>query len=102
MEDETNPGIVVNEQLIEDVAKVARLELTHAEIQKFLPQFKEILATFAQLSEVETPEDEVSLHAVELRNVMRDDVPSSCLSQDEALAQTKHKKEGYFKGPKVV
>ena len=102
MKGDSDQEIELNEQLIQDVARVARLELTNEEIQQFLPQFKEILATFAQLSEVETPDEEVSLHAVELRNNMREDLPGVCLSQEEALAQTNHKKDGYFKGPKVV
>ena len=92
----------VDRKLLERVAENARLKLTEEEIQKFLPQLKEALEFFSKLQEVNTENVKPSFHPVELKNAMREDVEKKCLAQDEALSLTEHRKEGYFKGPKVI
>ena len=92
----------VDRKLLEHVAQVARLKLTEEEIKKFLPQLKEVLEFFSKLQEVDTDNVNPSFHPVELKNVMRDDSEKECLSQDEALSLTEHKKDGYFKGPRAI
>ncbi len=92
----------VDKELIENVARVARLKLTDSEIKKFLPQLKEILNAFSKLDEVNTKGTEPSFQPVELKNFMREDKPGDVLDQEKALENTSHKKDGYFKGPKAV
>ena len=92
----------VDRKLLEHVAEVARLKLTEDEIKKFLPQLKESLEFFSQLKDVNTDNVKPSFQPVELKNVLREDVEKKCLSQDEALSLAEHKKDGYFKGPRVV
>ena len=92
----------VDRKLLEHVAQVARLKLTEEEIKKFLPQLKEALDFFSQLKDADTDNVNPSFQPVELKNVMRDDSEKECLSQDEALSLTEHKKDGYFKGPRAV
>lgn len=92
----------INKELVEHVASVARLKLTDGEIKKFTPQLKEALEFFSKLQEVNTDNARPSFHPVELKNAMRDDIEKECLSQEDALSLTEHKKDGYFKGPKVV
>ncbi len=94
--------ITVDRKLLEHVAEVARLKLTEQEIKKFLPQLKEALEFFSKLEEVDTNNIKPSFQPVELKNVMREDAEKECLSQDEALSLTEHKKDGYFKGPRAV
>ena len=92
----------VDRKLIEHVASVARLKLTEKEIEKFLPQLREAIEFFSKLAEVDTDGVKPLFQPVEIRNVLRDDEPKECLTQDEALSQTEHKKDGYFKGPRAV
>lgn len=92
----------IDRKLLEHVAEVARLKLTEEEIKKFLPQLKEALEFFSKLQEVNTDSVKPSFQPVELKNVMREDKEKTCLSQDDALSLTEHKKEGYFKGPRAV
>ena len=92
----------VDRKLLEHVAQVARLKLTEEEIKKFLPQLKEVLEFFSKLQEVDTENVKPSFHPVELKNVMREDSEKKCLTQDEALSLTEHKKDGYFKGPRAI
>ncbi len=92
----------IDRKLLEHVAETARLKLTEDEINKFLPQLKESLEFFSKLQEVNTDNVKPSFHPVEIKNVMREDVEKECLSQDDALSLTEHKKDGYFKGPRAV
>src|SRR3989338_4460634 len=98
----TSNKITVDRKLLEHVADVARLKLTEQEIKKFLPQLQEALEFFSKLEEVDTSNVKPSFQPVELKNVMREDIEKPCLSQDEALSLTEHKKDGYFKGPRAV
>ena len=92
----------VDRKLLEHVAEVARIKLDEEEIKKFLPQLKEALEFFSKLKEINTDNVKPSFHPVELKNAMREDVEKECLTQEEALSQTEHKKDGYFKGPRAV
>ncbi|MDP3765984.1 MAG: Asp-tRNA(Asn)/Glu-tRNA(Gln) amidotransferase subunit GatC [Nanoarchaeota archaeon] len=92
----------VDRKLLEHVAELARLKLNEEEIKKFLPQLKEILEFFSQLNKINTDNVKPSFQPVELKNAMREDKEEKCLSQDDALSLTEHKKDGYFKGPRAV
>ncbi len=92
----------VNRQLIEKVAKNARLKLTEQEIKEFLPQLKEILTYFSEIEKAPVGNLPPSFHPIEVKNVTREDIPKKGLTQQEALQNTKHKQDGYFKGPKTI
>ena len=92
----------IDNKTIEHVAEIARLKLTEKEKEKFIPQLKEALEFFSKLNEVNTDNVEPSFHPVEIRNSVREDIEGKCISQEEALSLTEHKKDGYFKGPRVV
>ena len=92
----------VDKELIKKVAENARLELSEAEINEFVPQLKEILDAFSTLDTLDTIRVRPSFQPVEIKDALREDKARQCLSQEEALKNTCHKKDGYFKGPRVV
>ena len=92
----------IDKALIKHVAQVARLNLTEKEIREFLPQLKEILGAFSKIKKVDTKKVKPSYHVVELKNALREDIPKKCLDNETALKNTKHKKDGYFMGPKII
>lgn len=92
----------IDENLIKKVAQNARLELSEDEIREFVPQLKEVLESFSSIDEIETEDVSPSFQPVDIRNTVRKDEAGKCLSQEEALKNAHHKKEGYFKGPRVV
>jgi aspartyl-tRNA(Asn)/glutamyl-tRNA(Gln) amidotransferase subunit C len=94
--------ITVDKELLLKVAKNARINLTEEELKKFLPQFREILEAFSKIDEVDVSNEAPAFHPVEVRNVMRKDKTEKCLPREEALSLTKHRENGYFKGPKVL
>jgi len=90
----------ITEETVERVAKLARIELTAREVKKFEKDLNDILAAFKTLDEA--PMSEPSFQPIKMQNVMRDDEPETCLTNEEALRNTKHKEKGFFKGPKAV
>jgi len=92
----------IDRELILKVAKNAKLSLTDEEIEEFVPQFQEVLEAFSKLREVDTEKTGVSAHPVGVRNVVREDDPGECVDRESILSNTKHKKDGYFVGPKAL
>ena len=90
------------ESIVEKVAKVARLSLTDAEKAKFEKDMNDILKAFGSLDRAKTDGVEPAFQPIETKNVLREDVVEECLSQEEALSNTPHKENGFFKGPRVV
>jgi len=92
----------VNKELLQNVAKVARLKLTNKEIDAFIPQVKEILDSFQILSEVNTDNIKPSFQPIPIKNRLREDIPREPISIEDALKNTSLKQDTYFKGPKAV
>ncbi len=92
----------INKELILQVAKNARLELTEPEIKEFEKDFKDILDAFSKISEVDTKNIKESFHPIEIKNHLRKDEIKESLSQEDALKNSKHRTDIYFKGPKAI
>ena len=87
--------------VVRKVAKAARLELTEPEVEKFSKDLNDILLAFKDLDKAQT-NVKPAFQPLEIKDVTRDDAPEKCLTQEEALANTKHKENGFFKGPRAV
>jgi len=92
----------IDSAILEKVAKNARLNLSEEEKKIFLPQLQEILKTFSVLDDLDVSREKPSFQPIEIKNVWREDKVEKCLTNEEALAGTKHRKDAYFKGPKVM
>jgi aspartyl-tRNA(Asn)/glutamyl-tRNA(Gln) amidotransferase subunit C len=96
--------VEVTKELIQRVARNARLNLTDAELEKFVPQIKEIiLDSFNKLDEVDAKE-EASFQPIPLSNRFRKDEAKKSFSNEDALKNVSQKlrENGYIKGPKVM
>ena len=92
----------ITKELLEKVAKNARIELTEKEKEEFLPQLKDIIRSFSKINEAKTENLHPSFQAIPTKNVFREDHPKESLTQEQALQNTKHKKDGFFLGPKTI
>lgn len=92
----------VNKELIIKVAKNSRISLTEEEIKEFVPQFKDILNNFSDISGVKTDNVKSSFQPIEVRNSLREDLEKECVPVDKILKNTKHKKGDYFLGPRAL
>jgi len=87
---------------VEHVARIARLALTDAEIERMREQLNGILAYIEKLNELDTSDVEPTSHAVPLVNVMRDDEAGPCLPREEALANAPDRAGEFFRVPRII
>lgn len=88
---------------VDYLSKLALLDLSNEEKETFASQLGDILNYFNKLNDLDTKDVEPTIHAIEeLKNVFREDVPWESLSQEEALKNAKHTKDGHFKAPRIL
>lgn len=87
------------------VAELAHLQLSEAEVHKFLPQLDSILLYVEKLNQLDTtrvdPMAQVTVTASE-NPALRPDLPHPTFDQDAALANAPEKGSGCFKVPRVI
>lgn len=82
---------------VQKVALLARLRLAPAELEAMTADLVQVVGYVDQLTEVDTANVEPMVHAIELRNVTKDDVAVASLPRGEALANApNHNDEGYL------
>jgi aspartyl-tRNA(Asn)/glutamyl-tRNA(Gln) amidotransferase subunit C len=82
---------------VEKVALLGRLMLTPDELESMTADLAGIVGYVDQLAEVNTDDVAPMVHAIELRNVTKDDAVAASLPRGEALANApKHNDEGYL------
>ena len=87
---------------VEKVGLLARLKLSEQELDTLTVQLSQIVEFVEQLAELDTDGVEPMAHAVELSNVLVEDVVADSLPRDQALANApKHDGECY-RGPAVL
>ena len=92
----------ISKDSVNDLLKLALLEVSEEEKKKLTAQLSDILTYFKKLDDLNTEGIEPTTHALDIKNVVRKDVPGKSLSNEEALKNSKHVKEGYFKAPRIL
>ena len=85
-----------------DVAHLARLKLSDAEVATFQGQLAQVVAYVHQLKELDLTDIEPTSHAHPVRNVMREDEVQPSLEHDRVMANAPASKDGQFIVPKIV
>jgi aspartyl-tRNA(Asn)/glutamyl-tRNA(Gln) amidotransferase subunit C len=78
---------------VADVAHLARLELTEAELAAMTRQLGSILDYVAQLQQLDLDGVEPLAHALAVQNVFRDDEPAPSLPVADALANAPDRRD---------
>ena len=84
------------------VARLARLDLTEAEIDLFTGQLTDVLRHAQAVASLETAGVPPTAHPVPLVNVLRVDVPRPSLDRDEVLAQAPAAEDHRFRVPRIL
>jgi len=87
---------------VEYITKLARLEYSDSEKEKFTEQFNTILQYIEKLNELDTSDVEPMSHVIELSNIIREDEVKTSLPIDEVLKNAPSKTGFFFKVPKVI
>ena len=92
----------IDAQQVRKVAKLARLELTEAEIEEFTGQLGAILQYVAKMNELDTRDVEPLAHCLPISNVLRADEVRESLGTEKTLANAPQRDDSFFKVPKIL
>jgi aspartyl-tRNA(Asn)/glutamyl-tRNA(Gln) amidotransferase subunit C len=87
---------------VRKVADLARLKLSDAELDSLGNDLRAIVGYVQVLNEVDTTGVAPMVHAVELQNVLRADVPIESLPRSAALSNAPRTDGEYFLVPAII
>ena len=91
--------VAVSRDLVLELAKAARLELSEDETDRYTQQLNVILDAFKELDEVSTEGVEPSYHPIEIEDKLREDLSEKW--EWDPLANVVDKEGKYIRGPKI-
>jgi len=87
---------------VDYVAKLARLDVTDAEKEKFTAQLNDILGYIDKLNELDTTGVAPMTHAIAVTNAFREDRVVESLGTQAAVANAPDPRGEFFRVPKVI
>ncbi|KGG16696.1 MULTISPECIES: Asp-tRNA(Asn)/Glu-tRNA(Gln) amidotransferase subunit GatC [unclassified Prochlorococcus] len=87
---------------VRKVANLARLAISEEDIRTYSKQLEEILEYIAQLEKIDTKEVPPTTRAVEVVNVMRDDIVDSSDIRDKLLNLAPKREGEFYRVPKIL
>ena len=94
------PGITL--AAARHVARLARLDVTDFELERFTGQLAAVLEHAADVEALDTEGIPPTAHPLPLRNALRDDVVVPGLDRDEVLGQAPAAEDGRFRVPRIL
>ncbi|AZU60240.1 Asp-tRNA(Asn)/Glu-tRNA(Gln) amidotransferase subunit GatC [Neobacillus mesonae] len=92
----------ISTEQVKHVSNLARLAITEEEAEKFTKQLDSIIAFAEQLNELDTENVKPTYHVLDMKNVLREDIPKPGLPQEEVLKNAPEHKDGQFKVPSIL
>jgi aspartyl-tRNA(Asn)/glutamyl-tRNA(Gln) amidotransferase subunit C len=87
---------------VEHIAHLARLEFSENELEAFTRQMDNILTYFDKLQEVDTTAVEPTSHAIQVKNVFREDEVKKSIALDLSLKNAPEQEGSCFRVPKII
>src|SRR5262245_29788085 len=84
------------------VARLARLDLTPEEAERFAEQLGAVLEHADDVASLDLAGVPATAHPLPLENVLRDDLVRPSLDRDEVLSQAPAAESGLFKVPRIL
>jgi aspartyl-tRNA(Asn)/glutamyl-tRNA(Gln) amidotransferase subunit C len=92
---------MINTELVEHVAKLARLKLSDQEKAVYTEQMAKIIGYFDELAAIDTEGVEPMSHALPVLNVMREDEIQTPAGHEVLLKTAPAKEDNFFSVPKI-
>lgn len=92
----------ITKREVEHVARLARLELTDEEKERFTRELNSILTYIDKLNELKTDEVEPTSHVIPIVNVFREDEVRPSHLREKVLANAPEEEEAFFKVPRIL
>jgi aspartyl-tRNA(Asn)/glutamyl-tRNA(Gln) amidotransferase subunit C len=99
MPDATQPHHLID---VPYLARLARLELTPAEVELFQGQIGRILDHVEQMNRLDISGIEPTAHAITVFDVIREDAVTESIPKSTMLGNAPHSANGLFVVPKVL
>ncbi|MDR3070201.1 MAG: Asp-tRNA(Asn)/Glu-tRNA(Gln) amidotransferase subunit GatC [Propionibacteriaceae bacterium] len=84
------------------LARLARIDLSQAELEHLAPQLDVILESVAEVSKVAADDVKPTSHAIEIANVFREDEVRPSFTAQQALSGAPVKESGRFRVPQIL
>jgi aspartyl-tRNA(Asn)/glutamyl-tRNA(Gln) amidotransferase subunit C len=81
------------------VARLARLELSEDDVERFREQLSAILDAVSKVSELDLSDVPPTAHPLEIANAWAEDDPHECLPVGEAFANAPDREDDLFRTP---
>ena len=91
------PGITRDEVL--HVARLARLELSDDDVDRFAEQLSAILEAVSKVRELDLTDVPPTAHPLDVANAWAEDEPHECLPLDEVFANAPDRDDDFFRVP---
>jgi aspartyl-tRNA(Asn)/glutamyl-tRNA(Gln) amidotransferase subunit C len=93
---------LISREDVAHVARLARLDVTEDELDRFAEQLGAVLEHAADLAALDTVGVPATAHPYPLANVLRDDVVALSLDREEVLAMAPAAEDGRFRVPRIL
>ena len=93
---------MITKKEVETIASLSRIHLKDDEVAEIGKNLEAILGYVNKLQSLDVSKVEPTTHVLALKNVYREDLVSSSLSQEKALSIAVEKSHGSFLVPKVI
>ncbi len=84
------------------MARLARLDLTDEELERFADQLSAVIEHAGDVAALDTTGVPPTAHPIALQNVLREDCVTPSLDRDEVLAQAPEVEADRFKVPPIL
>jgi aspartyl-tRNA(Asn)/glutamyl-tRNA(Gln) amidotransferase subunit C len=81
------------------VARLARLELSEEDVERFREQLSAILDAVSKVSELDLSDVPPTAHPLEIANAWAEDEPHDCLPVADAFANAPDRDDDFFRTP---
>ena len=92
----------ISREDVSNLAKLARIDMSDAELDHLSKELSVILEAVARVQEVASSDVPPTSHPLPLQNIFRKDEVRPSLTQNEVLSAAPAQEEGRFKVPQIL
>lgn len=92
----------ITKKEMENLAMLARLELSEDEKEVYTTELNTILRFIEKLNQLDTKNIASTVQPIPISNVFREDVVGNTLEQEKALQNAPDKKDGHYRVPSIM
>lgn len=93
---------IISRDLIKNLAKLAKLNLTKEEIEKYTGQFSSIVGYMEEIKNLDVKNIQETARVSDEENIFRADKVKTSFTQQQALKNSKSTHEGFFLVPQIL